>query len=183
MIKKALTLIALIGATLSLNAELKILTVDMGEIYNNYHLAQEAQAKFNTDVEEAQEEIRQMIDEGRSLAEKYQEVVANANNPAFTEDARGKFRTEAEDIQMKIRRKETEVNNFKQQTDQILAARRQSALNLSVEKIKEVVNELAAQYGADLVLNSNGLGVVYFKPENDITKSVLEILNADKAQQ
>lgn len=180
MIKKILTLTAALIACASLSAQIRILTVDMGEVFNNYYLAQEAQNQFNSSVEEAQEEIRMMIDEGRKLADQFQESIAKANNPALTEDARTRHGQEAEELQMKIRRKETEVNNFKQQADQQLAARRQSSLNLHLDRIKQVVEEVATQRGADLVLNSNGLGVVYFKKDSDITANVLQILNADK---
>ncbi len=178
--KKIIALIALISASVSLNAQNRILTVDMGEVFNNYYLAQEAQTQFNASVEQAQGEIRQMIDQGRKLAEKFQEIVAKANNPALTEDARAKHGKEAEDLQMQIRRKETEVNNFKQQADQQLAARRQSSLNVHLDRIKQVVSEIAAKKSADLVLNSNGLGVVFSKKESDITKEVLDVLNVGK---
>lgn len=182
MIKKTFTLLVFFTAALSMKAELVILTVDMGEIYNKYHRAQEAQEKFNQSVEEAQEEIRQMIDQGRELAEQYNAALEKSRNPALTEAAQNKHRADAEEIQMQIRRKETEVNNFKQQTDQMLAARRQSALNLSLDEIKQAVSSVARQYNAHYVLNSNGLGVVYSAEGMDITKPVLDILNADKPE-
>lgn len=180
MKKKLLFLFALMGSVAALHAEFRVLTVDMGEIYNNYYRAQEAQSKFNSSVENAQEEIRKMIDEGRTMAEEFQELMAKANNPAYTEDAREKYGKQAEELQQQIRRKETEVNNFKQQADQQLAARRQSTLNLHLDEIKLAVKQVAQRQGADMVLNSNGLGIVYFQESSDITQSVLDILNADK---
>ena len=178
--KKILTLFTLSLAALSLRAEVVILTVNMGELYNKYHRAQEAQTKFNSEVEKAQDEIRQMIDEGRQLASSLQEAIAKANNPALTDSAKQSASKEAEDLQMQIRRKEIEVNNFKQQTDQILAARRQSAMNLSLDEIKQAIEQVAKKYNADLVLNSDGISLVYSDPSKDVTQPVLQVLNANK---
>lgn len=179
--KKILVFLAFVATCASLQAELKILTVDMAELYNSYYRAQEARDKFNSSVENAQDEITQMIDEGRKLAEQYQDLVAKAKNPALTEEARAKSAEEAEAVKTKIIAKEAEVNNFKQQADEQLASRRQSTINLHVDEIREVVKKMAQERGADFVFNVKG-SVVYAKDGVDITADVLKVLNADKPQ-
>ena len=79
----------------------------------------------------------------------------------------------------KLRRKETEINNFQQTTKQNLDLRSQSILEVHFAQIKEAVKEIAEARRADLVLNVNGMGVVYAKSTADISNLVLERLNAD----
>ncbi len=160
-----------------------VLTVDMGQLYNDYWKAQEAQEKFNSSVENAQQEIQTMIDEGMAMAQDLQGMQEKLNNPALSEDAKKEIATEAQAKANLIRQKELDVNNYRQQTDRTLQQRRQSIVNLHLSEIKEVVVEVAKSKGADLVLNTNGLAVVYFDPSFDVTQDVLAKLNANKPQE
>lgn len=160
-----------------------VLTVDMGQLYNDYWKAQEAQQKFNSSVENAQQEIQTMIDEGMAMAQDLQGMQEKLSNPALSEDAKQKIATEAQEKANLIRQKEQDVNNYRQQTDRTLQQRRQSIVNLHLSEIREVVVEVAKEKGADLVLNTNGLAVVYFDPSFDVTQDVLVKLNASKPQE
>ncbi|WOO41187.1 OmpH family outer membrane protein [Rubellicoccus peritrichatus] len=186
MIKKtALTLVALLSLTAFGFAQKTplVLTVDMGQLYNDYWKAQEAQAKFNASVENAQQEIQAMIEEGMSMATDLQGMQEKISNPALTDASKQEIATEAQSKANLIRQKEAEVNNFRQQTDRTLQQRRQSIINLHLSEIREVVVEVAKEKGADLVLNTNGLAVVYFDESFDVTKDVLTKLNANKPQE
>ena len=177
-------LISLVGFfalfSANLQAELKILTVDIGKVHSNYERAQKAQKKFGTTVQGAQEEIRTLIEEGRELSNEYQDIVAKANNPALSESARKKFGKEAEQLQKKMRRKETEINNFKQQTDQQLGARRNQMMKLHLDEIRSGIKTIAEKRKADFVFNSNGTGLLYHKEGTDITQAVIDNLNETK---
>ena len=85
---KILLLTAAFTFSTALSAEVVILTIDIAKAYENYYRAKEATTKFGSSVETAQEEIRQLMEEGRQLAEELQEEMGKANNPALTEEAR-----------------------------------------------------------------------------------------------
>lgn len=183
MIKQA----ALILASMALFAGLtqaqkapQVLTVDMGQLYNDYWKAQEAQEKFNSSVENAQVEIETMISEGMAMAEEIQRLQERLNNPAISESGRQSLTQEIQEKANLIRQKEAEVNNYRQMTDRTLQQRRQSIINLHLSEIREVVVEVAKAKGSDLVLNTNGMAVVYFDESFDITKEVTAKLNANK---
>ena len=186
MIKKtALTLVAFLSLAAFAMAQKAplVLTVDMGQLYNDYWKAQEAQSKFNTSVENAQKEIQTMINEGMAMATDLQGMQEKMNNPAITEDSKQQIAQEAQQKANLIRQKEADVNSFRQTTDRTLQQRRQSIINLHLSEIREVVVDVAKEKGADLVLNTNGLAVVYFDESFDVTKDVLAKLNASKPQE
>ncbi|MBC2596182.1 OmpH family outer membrane protein [Ruficoccus amylovorans] len=180
--KLLLTLVAAFMAVGALQAQKTpmVVTVNMGELYQNYWKAQEADQKFQSSVENAQQEIQAMIEEGMGLANEMQELQSKMNNPALTETAREKFTAEAQQKAQSIREKEAEVNRYRQQTEQTLQQRRQSIVQLHISEIREEVIKIAKEKGADLVLNSAGMAVVYFDESFDITQEVLAKLNADK---
>lgn len=178
--------IAAIATTLILSAVAHaqtILTVDLAEIYSNYYRAQEAQEKFNSNFETAQQEIRRMVEEGRGMTEQFQQLQAKAKNPALTESARQQAGGEAESLLGQIRRKEEELNAFRQQTEQSLSQRRQNIIELHFNEIKDVVTTIAKDRSADLVINTSGPGVVYHSDTLDVTQDVIKVLNANAPTQ
>lgn len=182
MKKVLLSLFVALAATAALHAQKTpmVLTVNMGELYQNYWKAQENDEKFQSSVDNAQQEIQAMIEEGMGLASELQELQGKINNPALTEDARERFTAEAQEKAKLIREKEAEVNTYRQKTDRTLQQRRQNIIELHVSEIREVVIQMAKDKGADLVLNTGGMTVVYYDESFDITQEVLAKLNADK---
>ena len=180
--KFLLTILAAFLAVGALQAQKTpmVVTVNMGELYQNYWKAQEADEKFQSSVENAQQEIQAMIEEGMGMANELQDLQSKMNNPAVSEAAREKYNTEIQDKAKAIREKEGEVNRYRQQTESTLQKRRQAIVQLHISEIREEVIKVAKEKGADLVLNSAGMAVVYFDESFDITQEVLAKLNADK---
>lgn len=183
MKKVLITLTAFTAFTLSAFAQTapKILTVDMVDLYSKYNKAIDAQKKFESTIKTAQDEINEMLESGMKMGQEFQELSAKANNPALTEDARKKFEEQARTKAEEIQKKEVEINNFKQSTDQTLAARRQAVVNEHLYEIKNVVEKIAKQQKASFVLNSGGGMLMYFDPASDITKEAIKVLNSKKS--
>lgn len=157
----------------------KILTVDMEELYGNYTKAKKAQEEFAEEVQAAREEINELLQSGLKMGDEFQELKAKASNPALTEEARNKYVKEAETKAGEIQKKEMEINQFRNQSDQALAQRRETIINLHMTEIKGVIGTIAKNKGADLVLNTSGLMVLYHDNALDVTKDALTALNAD----
>lgn len=158
----------------------KFATVDMGEVYQNYTKAKASQDSFNSLVENAQKELRTMMDEESKMIEAIQELQGKLNNPALAEDAKKKLTTEIETKSEEIRKKEADINQFRQETDQNLGQKRQAFVSQHLEEIQLEVNRIAKEKNFDLILNSTGMGVLYSNPSFDITTEVLKAVN-DKA--
>lgn len=154
----------------------KVLAVDIGKLYSEYDKAKEAQESFSQSIQQAREKIMQLQQEGLSLGQSLEDLQAKANNKAFTAEAQQKFSEEAETKAQEIQQKYIEINQYKQQTDQTLAQRQQSVLNLHMAEIKEAVAKVAKKRGADMVLNSTA-AILYADDSYDVTSEALSILN------
>ena len=157
----------------------KVLVVDVATVLNGYYKAQEAQQQLTASEQEAQTELRKMVDRAVTISNELNELQAKANNPALTEEARKKYGEQIKVNVESIRKKETEINTFRQNTAQTLTERRQRLLEQQLKDIQAVTREIATQMGADLVFNTNGLIVVYYDEAYEITDKVLKAVNAD----
>lgn len=182
MKKTLFTLAAFIAFSVCALAAPKILTVNMGQVYEGYWKAQDAQQKFNSTVQTAQEEIQQMARDGETLVNKFNELQQEMNSPAVSEDRKKQVQDQLVGIGQQIQQKQQEIQRFRVEQDQTLAQRRQTIINYNLQQIRETVAEVAAADKADLVLNTDGLAVIYSNDASDITKKVLDKLNADKPQ-
>lgn len=156
------------------------LTMDLSEIYSKYSKAVEAQEKFDEAEENARKEINAMIQDGIKLGEEYKELHTKANNPALTDDAKRKVMQEAETKVKAIEEKQIQISQFQQQANQTLAQRKQSVMNLHLSDMKEECAKIAKAKGANLVLNTTGIAVMYHDGSTDITAEVIEALNSTK---
>lgn len=171
------------------DSNLKIATANMAQLYENYHRAVDAQAKFQSAVEDAQSQGESMMAEGNALVEEYRGLMEEAENPALSDDARDRARERAETKLATIREKEREVQQFQVNTQRMLEQRQRSHRQLLLDEIREVVNTIASDNGATLVLDSSGqsaLGiptVIYADSSFDITDKALAELNKDQPGQ
>ena len=156
-----------------------ILTVDIEEVYNNYKKAQEAQEKFAIEVQNARDELNKILQEGVKMGEALQDLEEKANNPALTEKARKGFEEEARVKTEEIQKKQMEISQFQRETDQTLSDRRQAFVNLHMSEIRDSLAMLAKKKGADMVLNSSGVMVMYADCSFDVTQDAINMMNED----
>lgn len=177
-----ITIFAIALAALSAQAQKQptVLMVNMEELYENYAKAQEANEKFKSSVQSAEDEVKAMIEAGRELFKELEEIEEKIQNPGTAESAKETLMSELEEKRKIVRMKETEVNQYRQNTQRNLQQSRQSILNLHLSEIKEVVKQVAQEKGADIVLNSNpnSMAVLYFDASFDATAEVIAKLNA-----
>lgn len=161
-------------------ASAKFLSVDITEVYSKYNKAIEAQEKFNQAAENAQKEINDMIQEGIKLGETYKDLQVKANNPALTEEARKKFLEESNQKIKAIEEKQIQISEYQQQASQALAQRRESVTRLHLNDMQEVCSRIAKSKGANLVINTSGILVMYHDETTDITQEAINALNGQK---
>lgn len=184
--KKTIFAIAVFVVSYSLNsyavqpAMVKMLTVDAGELYAKYNKAIEAREKFNQAAENAQKEVNDMVQEGLKIGDEYNDLLTKANNPALTEAAKKKFLEEAGEKAKLIEDKQRQITNYQQQASETLSQRNQSVMNLHLNDMKEVCAKIARDNGANLVLSTTGVNVMYADEKTDITQEAIAVLNARK---
>lgn len=184
--KKTIIAITVFVSTLTFNsyaavpAEVKMLTVDAGELYAKYNKAIEAKEKFNQAAENAQKEVNDMIQEGLKIGDEYNDLLTKANNPALTEAAKKNFLDQANAKAQLIEDKQRQIANYQQQATETLSQRNNSMMNVHLEDMKQVCAKIAKDTGANLVLNSTGALVMYADEKTDITQEAIAALNARK---
>ncbi len=163
---------------------LKIVTVDMTRLYNEYYKTLEANEKIKGSLGKAQETVEEMVKEGQTLLEDYKSIFEMTQNDALTEEARLKAQTDAESMAQQLKDKEREIQQFRQNTQRSVQQRQQTYRDLFLDEIKGVVLEVSRERNGDLILDSSGItalgipGVIYSDPSWDVTSLVLERINA-----
>ena len=159
-------------------ANLSIYTVNFSEVYNKFYKAEEAERNFNSTAQQVQNELEKMKEEGRHLIEEIQELQKKLNNDvALDETAKSKINADLNAKLESLQKKEGEINQFRQEKDEKLAQQRQAVLSEIFKELNTYVEVIAKQQNADFVINSSGVGILYAKPEYDITQKVIEMSN------
>ncbi len=174
------------GATAWAQSELKIVTVNLEKALGGYYKTDEAIEKLRVDQDKALAQIAEMQKEGEALIEEYKEMDEQSKNVALTESARAKATEDAQKKFEVIRSKEQELQQFSANAQRALEQRQQTHRTLMLEEIQKVIDTLAYEREATLVLDVSGRStmgapvVLYSSAAYDITADVLAILNKDK---
>lgn len=180
----AMGLLMVCGAAAAGAAELKIATVDLDKVFTAHPKTQAAEADLKKAEEGIQDEMEQMVAEGRALQEEAAKLAEAARSPILTEEARLKKRNEAdekrtalEEFQLRARR--TQENKLKQLREQVMKSRQGI-----VDELMAALAQFAQANEYDLVLDRSGMTmnaiplVAYSKPELDVTDKLIAYLQA-----
>ena len=168
-------------------AELKIATVDLDKVFTAHPKTQAAEAELKKSEEGVQEEMDQIVAEGRGLQEAVAKLREAAKNPLLTEEARLQKRDEAEEKltelqEFELRARRTQETKLKQMREQLMKTRQGI-----VDELTVAVADFAKAEGYDLVLDRSGMTMnavpmlVYSNPELDVTDTLIERLKAGAA--
>lgn len=180
----ALATVAASVASAGAAAELKIATVDLDKVFTAHPKTQAAEAELKKSEEGVQEEMDQIVAEGRGLQEAVAKLREAAKNPLLTEEARLQKRDEAEEKltelqEFELRARRTQETKVKQMREKVLKSRQ-----AIVDELMAAVNHFAEAGGYDLVLDKSGMTmnavpmVAYSNPALDVTDKLIEYLKA-----
>ncbi|HVZ64549.1 MAG TPA: OmpH family outer membrane protein [Lacunisphaera sp.] len=188
MIRTFVTLAAFGAGATALLAQpaVKLVVVDMAKIYDSHYKTEEANAKFRDAEQKAQEQVEELNKQGQTLVDEYKELMEQSKNTVLTQEARSKAEADAQKKLQEIQNKQTEVQNFRNNTSRSLQQRIKTHRDLLLEEITKVVNDLAKQRGATLVIDKSGPtlfgipSVLYADAAYDITDEVIKEVNKDR---
>ena len=172
--------------TASAKAELVVLTVSINRAAEQFYKVQDFLEELQASQEQAQERVKSITEEGRSLEQEYQELAEQANSDILTEDARNEAKQDAQIKIQEMQQKQNELRQFMENVQRQVAARQSTQMGLFTKEIMEVVNEISKERNATLVLDTSGATqngmptVLHFDESIDITATVVERINADK---
>lgn len=157
--------------------DIRMYTVDMSVVYENFYKAKEARESLEASAKTAQESVEKMMNDGRKIIESLQELEKKLENPAIDSAAKTKIEEELREKGRLLHELEIQINTFRQESDEKLRQQQQAILSEHFSEINKHIEELAKKKSAHFVFNSAGMGVLYSKPEYDITKDVIELVN------
>jgi outer membrane protein len=158
----------LLSFAAQVRADIKIGFIDSEKIFANYKGTSQAQTEFNNDVQKWQQDVDGRRRELEKMTSEYQ------SQSLILSDA--KKREMEEDLQQK----RSDLDAFVQEiwgTNGKIAQRNEQLTRPIVEKIREILSDLARTQGISLVLDATDGNVVYADRALDLTDEVLTRLN------
>jgi outer membrane protein len=188
MIRTLLSLAAFATGSTALLAQpaVKLITVDIGKVFDGHYKSEEANVKFRDAEQKAREQAEELRKQGATLVEEYKELAEQAKNTLLNAEARTKAEQSAQAKMAEIQRKQSDLQQFIQNTQSSLNQRIGTHRDLLLEEITKTVNELAKRKGATLVIDKSGPSafripvVLYADPAYDITEEVITEVNKDR---
>lgn len=185
MMKKMLAICTFLCTVAALcAAETKIAVIDMRYVFQNYEKTKVVEKKLQEQMDTFREYSMKLNAQIQTLKKDFETARDQAqNNFALTPAERKNKELNARELYEKMAVKDAELKSY--------AKSRQEQIRTAYEKLRaEILAEIKAQtsahaqvQGYTLVLDHSGStsneisAVVYFTPEMDITKPVLENLN------
>jgi outer membrane protein len=179
-LKSIITITAFGAAALGLSAQPapKVLTVDMGKLFQGYYRADEEMAKLKATEQKDEEDVQRMLKEGNQMAEKYKETVEQAKNTMLTPEARSKAEADAGKMMEDLQKRQNEINAARSNAQRVLSQQWNNIRSVLVEEIVKKVNGVAKDKGATLVMDRANL--VFADPGYDITDECMVLINKDR---
>jgi outer membrane protein len=144
--------------------ELKIGYVNSERVLREANLAKVAQSKLEAEFGKREKELRDLETKLRGAAEKLEK-----DAPTLSEAERGRRQRDVVEQERDLQRKRREW-----QED--LTQRKNEELSSVVEKANKVIKQIFDAEKYDLILQD----AIHFSPRVDITKKVIDALNAQK---
>jgi outer membrane protein len=178
----ALLLVALMSASAS--AQVRIGTVDLRKVFDNYWKTKQADAALKDRAADIEKEHKNMLDDWKKAKDDYQNLLTEANNQTLSLEERERRKKSAEDKFKQIRDSEEAISQYERQAKTTLDEQKKRMRDSIIDEIRTTVNgkAKAANYGLvfDTAAESvNGTPIVlYTANDNDLTEAVVSQLNA-----
>ncbi len=188
LIRTLLTLVAFGAGSTALLAQpaLKLITVDIGKVFDGHYKSEENNIKFRDAEQKAREQAEELRKQGQTMVDEYKELAEQAKSTLLNAEARTKAEQAAQKKMEEIQRKQADLQGFLQNTQNSLRQRIDNFREILLEEITKTVNEIAKRKGATLVVDKSGPSafripvVLYADPAYDITEEVIAEVNKDR---
>jgi outer membrane protein len=181
----AVGLVAVVaGFGFSARAEMKIATVDLRKVFDNYYKTKQADEILKKETDEVQKDRKDMIEKYKGMEGDWKKLIDRANDQAISGDERDKAKQQAEKKLVELRETEQAVGDYDRVAQQKLFEKKKLKWDAIVGEIRQVVNAKSKAAGYNLVIDVSGDTmnntpmVLYTDGQNDVTDMILKELNA-----
>lgn len=169
----------------TVEAQMRIATVDLRKLFDGYYKTKQADAALKEREADLKKELGSLREGHKKLVDDYQQLLLDVNDQAVSTEEREKRKRTAEASLKGLKESEDVIKQFVSQADASLAEQRRRMRENILEVIRTTVTARAKSAGYAIVLDSAAETpnltpvLVYNSGENDITSDVLAQLNAD----
>lgn len=177
--------VAFCGAVSAQEGKLKIATVDMQQLFKEYHRTNEAQKEINVERARIQKDNNDRLARIRELDTELQSMRKKLEDPTIADSTKQTVFTEWNIKQQEGIALDRERREFLQRRNQLLNEKMVQRMKGILEEIRKLVEERAKGEDYDYVFDKSGLSTsqvpffLYTKDATDITAGLLKDLNKD----
>jgi outer membrane protein len=189
-LNRIVSLLALVvgvaAAPTSAQAQLKVGTIDMKQVFDSYHKTKDAEAKINESRAQAQKELAERLDTFNKAQEQARKLNDEAGKAELSEKAKAEKVKGLNEKLQELGVMQREVQEFQQTRERQLSEQSVRSRNVLVEEINKIVSEVVKANNYDLVFDKSGQSLnavnllVHSKESFDFTVDVVSKLNADQ---
>ena len=176
---------ALCGTAAAQEGKLKIATVDMQQLFKEYHRTNEAQKEINVERARIQKDNNDRLAHIRELDTELQGMRKQLEDPSISESKKQSTFNEWNIKQQEGIALDRERREFLQRRNQALNEKMVQRMKGILEEIRKLVEEQAKVDNYDYVFDKSGLStsqvpfLLYTRDATDITAGLLKELNKD----
>jgi outer membrane protein len=166
-------------------ADIKVGTIDMKAVFDNYYKTKDAEAKINESRTQAKKELDDRLDTFNKGQEQARKLNDEANKPELSEKAKAEKVKGLNEKLQELGVMQREVQEFQQTRERQLSEQSVRSRNALVEEINKVINDAVKAAGYDLVFDKSGQSLnavnvlVHSKDSFDFTNEVVSKLNSE----
>lgn len=175
--------LAVMGIGSASAEKLKIATVDMQNLFKEYHRTTEEQQKFSEEFARIQKENNERLTGIRAIEETLQALKKKIEDPTLNDNVK---REKSREFQLKLdeaKAMDRERREFLSRRTRALELKKQASMQGILEEIRKLIVDHSKNEDFDFVLDKSGLSanqvpfLLYTKDATDITTSLLTKLN------
>ena len=164
---------------------LKIATVDMERLFNEYHKTTSVQRDINIERARIQKDNNLRLKDIRDIDDSLQKIREQLKDTELGDKKRQDLRQEAGDLSQDGIHKERERSEFLERRNRTLSEKMTKQMRSILVKIQRVVSERAKAGNYDYIFDQSGNSnqgipfVLHARDTTDLSDSLLEELNQD----
>jgi len=177
-----------LGFATSVHAEMKVGTLDMNNVFTQYHRTKDAESKLNEARAAAKKELDDRLETLKKAMDEINKISADIEKPELSKDAKEKAAKSRDEKVAEARNLDREIAEFRGTRERQLQEQFMRMRKDIVDDIMKVVTTKVQEAQYDLVFDKSGMSIgqipviVYSKESMDFSKDIIDTLNKGVAK-
>jgi outer membrane protein len=177
-----------LGFATSAQAEMKVGTLDMNNVFTQYYRTKDAETKLNEARASAKKELDDRLETLKKSMDDINKISADIEKPELSKDAKEKAAKTRDEKVAEARNLDREIAEFRGTRERQLQEQFMRMRKDIVDDIMKVVTVKVKEAQYDLVLDKSGMSIgqipviVYSKESMDFSKDIIDTLNNGAAK-